>query len=153
MVETQLCQAAFFIYVSLIYTAVAQNLRKVVRACYIFDPHAIDRSVSPLDVVRINRTIFHNSLIILCTDTIKPAWRVDVIVSKKYKSTSSSCTGGNHWRQFDCNTGHNFKFRPQPAESNHWLPWMLSGSTAQHECRSDDFVLEPLKNPVSPPYT
>ena len=34
-----------------LYTVVAQNLRKVVRGCYIFDPHERYRSVTPLDVL------------------------------------------------------------------------------------------------------
>ena len=58
MIDTQLCKlrgTSIFRY----YTAVvAQNLRKVVRACYIFD-HERYRSVNPPDVVRINRTISH----------------------------------------------------------------------------------------------
>ena len=31
------------------------------RGTDIFDPHEIYRSVTPLDVVRVNRTIFHNN--------------------------------------------------------------------------------------------
>ena len=39
---------------------VSQVLRKVVRACSIFNPHEGYRSVTPLDAARVNRTIFHN---------------------------------------------------------------------------------------------
>ena len=35
-------------------------LRKLVRACSLFDPHEGYRSVTPLDAARVNRTIFHN---------------------------------------------------------------------------------------------
>ena len=45
--------------------------QKVVRAGSIFCLHEGYRSVTPLDVVRVNRTIFHN--LSVCTDTIKPA--------------------------------------------------------------------------------
>ena len=75
MVETQMCKlrgtSMFRSYNTVV--VVAQNLQKVVRACYIFDPRSckIYRSVNPLDVVMVSRTIFHN-IIILCTDTIKP---------------------------------------------------------------------------------
>ena len=82
MVETQLCTlrgTSMFHQYRLPATAVqqykvvAQNLRKVVRACYMFDPHLMKdipgRSVTRLDVVRVNRTIFHS--IIMCADTIK----------------------------------------------------------------------------------
>ena len=40
-------QAAWYIHISLVHRVVAQNLRKVVRACYIFDPHERQVGDSP----------------------------------------------------------------------------------------------------------
>ena len=46
-----------------------------------FDPHERYRSVTHLDVVRVNRTIVPNNHFVKRYYKIKPAWRVDIIVS------------------------------------------------------------------------
>ena len=55
------CVVHLLVCLSIIYNIVAQNLRKVVRACYMFDPRERYRSMTPLHVVRVNRTIFQNN--------------------------------------------------------------------------------------------
>ena len=61
-VEIHLCKlrgTTMFRY----YTVVAQHLRKVVRACYmcLILMKDIGRSLPPLDVVRVNTTVFNNN--------------------------------------------------------------------------------------------
>ena len=46
------------------YYSVLQVLRKAVRVCSIFNPHeGYNRSVTPLDATRVDRTIFHNDYV------------------------------------------------------------------------------------------
>ena len=76
-------QAAWYISILLIvhnsFTKITEGRSRVLYILDIFDPYGRYRSVTPVDVVRVNRTIFRtiNSLIISRTDTIKPAWRVN----------------------------------------------------------------------------